>query len=332
MMKKTMKTMIIKSKFSIFFILLLSFFASCSTDLSHTVSGQKITESVDDSEYSKDSPYVINNTPNLVDKMEVDSEKTSSHVGSNKFEKIPEPSERSAFKDTGYTPPGTFEGQKSYLEIDKSKMAKEFRWISTSAFNLTYIQNKYNYESTNDVINKTIGEGYRHVKGGYLLVRSDRYIFKTILLNMHWSIGTGVGYNAGRGMFVDGSRSEATFTLWEIPVDLGLGLEIPLYHWFKISGTAGPSVLGLHQNRSDFQNNEKGKNKTQVSYGQFASAQFKINLTGFGGDWAHELFSESGITSLMLNLEGRYQSYQKFLDPIKVSGTSFGAGFTFEFL
>jgi hypothetical protein len=33
-----------------------------------------------------------------------------------------------------------------------------------------------------------------------------------------------------------------------------------------------------------------------------------------------------------MNLEARYQSYQNFQDEIKISGTSLGIGFTFEYL
>ena len=105
-----------------------------------------------------------------------------------------------------------------------------------------------------------------------------------------------------------------------------------LNHWFKIAAVAGPSTEALYQNRSDYAQGEKGKNKIQVSYGQFANAQFKFNLSGFSSSTAYELFTESQITNLLLNLEVRYQDYHHFQDPVKISGTSFGVGFTFEYL
>ena len=80
-------------------------------------------------------------------------------------------------------------------------------------------------------------------------------------------------------------------------------------------------------------NGEKGKSKWQFSYGQFASAQFKVNLSGLSDNLAYDLFSESQITTLSLNLEARYQNYQNFQDTdLAISGTSLGLGFTFEFL
>lgn len=46
----------------------------------------------------------------------------------------------------------------------------------------------------------------------------------------------------------------------------------------------------------------------------------------------YDLFTSSRITNLYLNLEARQQSYESFQDEISISGTSFGIGFTFEYL
>jgi hypothetical protein len=236
------------------------------------------------------------------------------------------------YENFGYTAPGMFEKSENYLEDDTLVMAKELRTNSSGSINIAFIKDSFNYQSENDVINKTISEGYRHVKGGTLHLRSDQYYNRTKLLNTFWSVGAGVGYNAGRGIFVDGERSNTTFKLWEVPVDLSLGLEIPMTPLVKLSGSAGPSLMGLFQNRNDLQSGEKGRNKIQVSYGEFANAQFKVSLSGFSNDMAYNLFTESRITNLFLNLEARYENYQNFQDDIKISGASFGVGFTFEYL
>ena len=166
-----------------------------------------------------------------------------------------------------------------------------------------------------------------------LQVRSDHYILKTFALNSFYAFGVGLSYNSGMGTFITGQKSDATFRLWEVPVDIGLGIEIPLYTWIKLVGVAGPSVMMLAQNRSDYGNGEKGKNKYQVSYGQFASAQFKINLATFSDNLAYELFTSSQVARLSLNFDVRYENYKNFEDALlAISGTSIGAGFTFEFL
>jgi hypothetical protein len=326
--------MMTKLKASIFLIFLsFSFQVMSSEDPAQVVSGDEVEDVLASKEKETSSEYIINQFEGEVEKNDVKFDHEKEFVLPNTSGEIThEIHESKKFEDFGYTTPGSLEGKENYLEIDKKQMSYEFRRLSRKGINLTYLDNRNSYESNNDIINQTIGQGAGHVKGGSLLVRSDQYFFHTFLLNGFWSLGSGVGYNSGKGIFVSGERSETTFRLWEIPLDLGLGLEIPIYHWFKVVGVAGPSGLALYQNRSDFKDGEKGKNKIQVSPGPFASAQFKINLSGFSDEYAHELYTSSNITNLLLNIEARYQSYQKFQDPIKVSGTSFGIGFTFEYL
>ena len=241
--------------------------------------------------------------------------------------------EKKKLKESGYVAPGTFEKEENYLELNKEKFSNEFRNQASSAMNIAYFSDSFQYQSTNDIINRTIGDGYKHVKAGLIQVRSDQFFYRTEVMNAFWAVGAGISYNSGRGTFVTGTKSEMTLTLWEMPVDLGIGIEIPIYHWFKVAGCAGPSGMILNQNRNDFLNGEKGKSKWQFSYGQFASAQFKVNLSGLSDNLAYDLFSESQITTLSLNLEARYQNYQNFQDTdLAISGTSLGLGFTFEFL
>ncbi len=305
--------------------------ASTRADLGHSVGSDEVEDVLGQSTESGNSPYLVDGEPST--NVENSKAKGEDFIFNHGVKEVSgEISEKKKLQDFGYTMPGTFENQENYIEADRSKLAKDFRRASQSAANITFIKNDYDYQSNNDVINRTIGSGPKSVKGGALYVRHDSYMLKTDFLNAHWAIGAGVGFNSGKGIFVDGTRSDATFKLWEIPLDAGLGMEIPIGHWFKISGTGGPSVLGLVQNRSDFQRGEKGKRKIQYSPGYFANAQFKINLAGFSEKTAYQLFSESEITNLFMNLEIRHQSYENFQDEISVSGTSFGVGFTFEYL
>lgn len=241
--------------------------------------------------------------------------------------------EEKKLKGSGYVVPGTLENAENYLALDKDKFSKSYRYKSKSALNIAYFKDSFQYQSTNDIINKTISEGYKHTKAGMIHIRSDQYLYKSLMLNGFWSVGSGVSYNSGKGTFVTGVKSDATFTLWEVPVDLGLGIEIPVYQWFKFAGSIGPSGMILNQNRNDFSNGEKGKSKFQFGYGEYANAQFKINLSGFNDNLSYDLFSNSQITNLSLNLEARYENYKNFQDAaLAISGTSVGIGFTFEFL
>lgn len=301
-------------------------------DLDHSISGDEVEDVLSNSSTPESSPYIINGkTPSSLE-----NSKSNNEGEDFMFSQVPEVTGKNdpkqKFEDVGYTLPGTFEKNENYIELDKNQMAKEFRNVSSGGINLSFIKNGYTYQSRNDVINRTVGTGYKSIKGGSLFVRNDSYFYRTTFVNTYWALGAGLGYNSGKGIFVTGERSETTFNLWEIPIDLGLGLEIPISSWFKLAATGGPSVMGLMQSRSDFERGEKGKRKTQYSYGQFANLQMKINLTGFSGESAYDLFASSEITNLFMNLEARYQSYRNFQDDIKISGTSFGIGFTFEYL
>ncbi len=319
-------------------ILFLSFIPRMlfAVDFKEIVSGGDIEDSLGKLKIEGASPYVADKPENRnqVESVKIKKNAQSDFIfvksdtlSSEKTDK------RKELEDVGYVPPGSFDKKENFIELDKKTIASDFRKLSSSAFNLTFIKNNYDYQSPNNIISRTISEGYKHIKVGALFIHSDQYFYRSDYVNTFWNLGIGVGYNSGRGLFIKtNERSEATFRLWEIPVDAGLGIEIPIYHWLKISGSAGPSATGLYQNRSDFLNGEAGKNKIQVGYGSFANAKFQINLSGFSNNLAYALFSESKITNLFLNLEARYQNYSHFQDEIKISGTSLGIGFTFEYL
>jgi hypothetical protein len=332
-----MRMMIIKGLFMkmklifLFSILLSAAYAANSLD--HTVSGDEEIEDVLNSAIiEEDSPFITGGQ----NKESVDNKKVKGEdFVFPKDKKIVEDAKidpKKEFEDFGYTLPGTFENSTNFLETDRKKMAKGYRENSNGGINITFLKNSFDYQSPNNVINRTVETGPGSIKGGALYVRHDSAVFKTMVLEGHFSVGVGLGYNAGKGIFVDGTRSDADFKLWEAPVDVGVGLEIPISSWFKIAGTGGGSVMTLLQNRSDFEKGEKGKRKFQFSPGYFVNAQFKINLSGFSEDSSYELFTESQITNLFLNLEGRMQNYSGFKDNISISGSSFGIGFTFEYL
>lgn len=323
----------LRRNLALFFALIAMPLSIHATDLDHPVSGDTDVENeLENIKTPGNSPFIVDGEPTEnVDNSKPRGEDVIFNHGVKEVtaDKV---TAKKKYEDFGYTAPGTFDGQENYIDLDKAKIAKDFRKASTGGINLSFVKNGYDYQSTNDIIQRTIGGGYKSIKGGALYVRNDAFFLKTEFLNLHWSVGSGVSYSSGKGIFVDGSRSDATFNLWEVPVDLGLGAEIPISSWFKASGTAGPSVLTMLQNRSDFERGEDGKRKFQFSPGYFASAQFKINLSGFNDEQAYELFTSSEITNLFMNIEIRHQNYENFKNEIKVSGTSFGIGFTFEYL
>ncbi len=310
-------------------VLILSIFFSSTLFADQVVQGTEVENSIDELKFEEDSPYITGK--NLLENVKATDEQTPilPNTITNVLEDAPIPSEA---RSSGYKLPGTMGNKENYTEIDAKHYSEQFRKESTSAFNISYIRDSFNYHSPNDVISRTISSGYKHVQSGFLLLRSDRYIYNNGYITFHWALGGGLAYNYGRGIFADGERSDAGISLWEVPIDLGLGLSLSAGKYIKLTGTAGPSALALIQNRNDLKYSEKGKKRFQTGAGAFASAQIKINLYSFASDSSYELFTNNQITSSYLNIEARYHSYSKYLEDIKISGTSIGAGFTFEFL
>lgn len=330
---KVKKMKMYKVKNLIFFSFL--FYSQVQADdLNQIVSGADIEDVLGTMKSVVNDPYVAHkNETGEIENYQIKDNANEDFIFNSKFKEVSvNDDSRLNYGNVGYTVPGFYEKSEQFLEINKAEMAADFRKLSSSGLNISFIKDDFSYESSNDIINKTISEGHKHLKGGALHLRNDHYINRTSFLNTFLGFGAGVGYNSGLALFSNGERSNAVFKLWEVPVDLSLGLEIPITSWFKIAGAAGPSAIALIQNRDDLISGEKGKNKLQVSHGQFANAQFKINISRFSQQTAYDLFTSSRITNLFLNFEARYQKYQNFQDIIKISGTSYGVGFTFEYL
>ena len=212
-------------------------FASLSinaADLDHAISGDnEVEDTLSNSDVSGNSPYLVEGEK--IESVENSRPKGEDAIFNPSTKEVSGKSDKK-YQDFGYTMPGTFEKQENYIDVDKLKMAKDFRKASTGGINISFIKNDFDYNSKGDIINRTVSSGAKSVKGGALYIRNDSYLFKTDFISAHWSGGAGVGFNSGRGFFIDGTRSDTVFKLWEFPVDLGVGLEfqgqVVLVHWF----------------------------------------------------------------------------------------------------
>lgn len=234
--------------------------------------------------------------------------------------------------DVGQTLGETGSLNTTYQKIDKKEFTRKMRSVSRGSFNLSYQPNDYDYLSQGNIINETMG-GYHAGKGGTVHFRHDSYVTNQRFLNTFWSGGLGIGLSTGKGIFVNGSRSSATFNLWQIPAEVGLGFEIPVFSLIKINLSGGGGAMALMQNRNDYQRGEKHKRRIQVSPGYYVLGEFKISLTSFSNQVAYDIFTASNITNILLNVELRYQSYKDFKEEsLAISGGSVGLGLTFEYL
>ena len=151
--------------------------------------------------------------------------------------------------------------------------------------------------------------------------------------DLAYGYNLGVGFASGRGVFANSQeKSDARVDLWQAPFDLSATIEMNITRYIKIALSGGPSAMFLMQVRNDRDDGEKGKRRRQIGYGYFGSAKFKISLSEMFEDNAFALLRDSNVSRYYLNLEARTQNLDNFQDEIKITGNSFGLGFSFEFL
>ncbi|MGZ3806936.1 MAG: hypothetical protein ACXVCE_02525, partial [Bacteriovorax sp.] len=174
-------------KFIPFFCFTILMAPTWATDLSQVVSGGEVEDSLGNVNVKGPSPYIIHSSDEgAVESQAIKKNAEPDFVFSTSKEDITVKNEsKKKLEDFGYTPPGTFEKKENYIELDKKELASDYRKHSAGGINLTFIKNDYSYESENDVINKTISEGYKHVKGGALYIRSDQYFFRRDFVNSY---------------------------------------------------------------------------------------------------------------------------------------------------
>ncbi len=318
------------------FVVLIGQMACSSTkDLGHSLQGDVVNDEIEKMESERIDPFVGSANIATLDSTEEYKDRNSESpflnapITDQKIDNL----KTSHLKDIPFQLPGSMEGTSEYKELDVGEHARDFYNIGEQTVNLAYYKNSFDYQSPNDIINRTISNGFQHGRFGPLLVRNDRYVFKTLALNGFYSLGAGATFSRGKGVFADnGSKSSTTFKLWEVPADVGVGVEIPLGPWAKIQGVGGVSGVLLYQSRDDYAEGEDGKRRLQMGYGPFAEGSFRLNLSRIFPETGYEYFSTSELTNLTFNASMRYQNYSNFKDDITISGTSVGIGFGFEFL
>lgn len=217
------------------------------------------------------------------------------------------------------------------IEATNREIVKEVSNQKSKVFSFYYIRDDYDIKDSRGVFQQTYVDDQSAVRGGSLMFSLERALYNS-WINILWGANAGFGLSQGNGRFVDGTRSDAKFSLWTLPVELGLTLEIPISNWFTLSAEAGPSAMGLYQVRSDFESGAKGKRRRQVGTGYYAEAKFKLSLSNIFSGTGFDYFSEYGISNTYLDIIARMQDYGNFQDDITITGQSLGIGFTFDYL
>ncbi len=200
------------------------------------------------------------------------------------------------------------------------------------AFYISYIMDNYEITDKRGVFKKTFINGSNSKRGGGLHLGFDKYFYRG-WTNLTYGMFFGLGYYNGKGIFSSGEISKkAKFIMWTIPIDFTLSFEIPVQKYANLQIGGGPSLMGLYQTRSDRNYREAKKHRRQLGRGYMGMGRFKISLANIFKKNIFNMFKEYNVTNCYFNLEARHQSYSNFQDDISISGTSFGAGFSFDYL
>lgn len=241
-------------------------------------------------------------------------------------------SDKEKILSTGNEVPFTYENNPELIEFKNKKIHEQIYNKAESSFSFAYIMDNYDISDSRGVFQESYVNSTGAQRGGAILLNFDEY-FSRGFLNTFYGLGLGVGYSVGKGIFSNSTTTESNvkFLLYSIPVDLRLGFDLVPSRYFRLSFAAGPSAMGLLQSRSDLEREDSRKYRRQVSYGYFANGKLQISLSALSSSKAFRMFSMSDVTNMFLNIEARIQSYENFQDDLSITGSSIGAGFTFEY-
>ena len=228
--------------------------------------------------------------------------------------------------------PFAHENEFKLMKIRKRDNFKEIHNKGESTFTFTYIHDRYNITDSRNIFQRTFRERPNRVKMGTFHLGFDYYLYRGKFSFLYGG-SLGIGMYSGHGAFIGGDKAEKMrFNLWTLPLDFLFSMEYAVWDLANLQIGGGPSIMGLYQSRSDREDGEVGKRRRQVGYGYAGFGRLKISLANIFNSSAFEMFKEYNITNYYLNLEARHQNYQKFQDEVKIAGTSFGIGFSFDFL
>lgn len=239
----------------------------------------------------------------------------------------------------GNTLPGEFLTSKNYKGYSNKMILDEIRNKSKDRLTFFILHDTFDYKNKTHSFNRLYRDSKKIDVYGILLMAYDWYYSKG-RFNILYGLGAGLGYNGGKGVFVgedlsvpDSYTNRVQFNLYTIPLDLRLGTELALGRYLALGVFVGPSVLGIIEYRSDRRHSNREQNKVQVGMGYFSNIDLKILVGSIMQDLGLKLYSQNLVNQFSMNLEMRTHSYSRFKEKeLAIGGTSFGLGFTYDFL
>jgi hypothetical protein len=265
--------------------------------------------------------------------LKAEGEPSFSVPGEGNLSEIEEPNEKEKLLSTGYKPPHSLDDKENLVTFKNREIYDNFYDKGTSSFSFSYVRDDYSVKDGRGVFQRSFVDADEARRGGYLHLVFDNYINRAFF-STFYGFGAGVGFSEGEGIFSSSSttKSNVSFQLFTIPLDLRLGMSIGYGKYIRLSAAGGPSAMIISQSRSDKDRGEDEKHRRQYSFGYFGHAKVQFSVAAIFEKIAYEGFGQYDMTNMYLNLEARYQSYESFKDDLSITGTSVGLGFTFEYL
>lgn len=228
--------------------------------------------------------------------------------------------------------PGNLGKPEKYVSFQNDELVKNFHGKGVSKFHLFYVRDGMDYNDNTDNIKNVFGSDDSTSFDSGMLFLGNNFYFLKGFASLTWGLNLGIGAKKGRGRFQSGNKSETTFVMWTLPLEILLGVEFDLGKYFELSIQGGGGAFGLWQSRNDRDGHDKDKHVKEIGFGPVMMGKFSLSLGGISADLGHSLYRSYEVSDCYLDLIVRYQEYDYFADDLTISGTSYGLGISFEFL
>tara|TARA_B100000927_G_scaffold269824_1_gene245489 strand:+ start:867 stop:1772 length:906 start_codon:yes stop_codon:yes gene_type:complete len=252
-----------------------------------------------------------------------------SDTGKEDFEKKYSgvPSESKSIKVLGKESPNPSSLKEAYSLSGKSipngKDSFSFKFFNSGQFT-----------AKNNSLFNTIFESGESTIVGPLVIGHESYFGRSDnRFQLGYLVSAGVNFFQGTVPGPVGTGDSSTkLTLWVVPISLGLNLKLKISDLLGLKLFGGVSVAGMVQSRSDYRDDETGKNVSRFGQGLFGGITSDFSLGRYFPKYQSELFDNYGFTNFRLLLSLRFQdlSFNGESNELDFHGSSLGAGISFD--
>jgi hypothetical protein len=190
------------------------------------------------------------------------------------------------------------------------------------------------FKAKNNSLFSTIFDSEESTRVGPLVIGYESYFGRSDnSFQLGYLVSAGVNFFQGTAPGPSGAGGSSTkLTLWVVPINMGLNLRLKVSELLRLKLFGGVSVAGMIQSRSDYRDDETGKNVNRFGQGLFGGVTSDFALGQYFPRYQSELFDNYGFTNFRLVLSFRFQdlSFNGESNELDFQGSSIGAGISFD--